>query len=190
MTFLCYSLIRSSHDHIERTYDIVTDLLVFDDRRVSLQRIIVGYLSKYKSQKFDLFPCAIDKKNKLKSKDEWAKKLDDLLYLRMNKIINEKGHAWWATSTKELVKVQLFFDSLKWDFVTIDNEVEYVLKKKNDILYFNWPDDTGFDTWMVDIAFDEKFQEVETDEEEGQDDEVQIIDTSILVLKDGEGEDH
>ena len=47
----------------------------------------------------------------------------------MNKIRNEKGHAWWATSTEELVKVQLLFDSLKRDFVTIDNEAEYVLKR-------------------------------------------------------------
>ena len=60
-----------------------------------------------------MFPHAIDRNNKLKRKDEWAKQLDDLFYLRMNKIMNEKGHAWWATSTEESVKVQLFFDSLK-----------------------------------------------------------------------------
>ena len=127
--FLCYSVIRSSNEQIEKTYDIVTDLPTFDERRIYLQKIVIGYLSKYKSEKFDLFPCAIDRKNKLKSKDEWAKQLDDLFYLRMNKIINEKGHSWWATSTEELVKVQLLFDSLKRDFVTIDNEAEYVLKK-------------------------------------------------------------
>ena len=36
VTFLCYSFIRSSHDQIERTYDIVTDFPDFDDRRVYL----------------------------------------------------------------------------------------------------------------------------------------------------------
>ena len=113
MTFLCYFVIRSLHDQIERTYDIVTDLLDFDNKTIHLQRIIVGYLNKYKSQKFDLFPHALDRNNNLKCKDEWAKGLDDLLYLRMNKIINETRYAWWETSIEELVKVQLFFDSLK-----------------------------------------------------------------------------
>ena len=99
MTFLCYFVIRSSDDQIEETYDIVNDLLEFDNKRVHLQRRIVDYLNKYKSQKFDLFSCALDRKNKLKNKDEWAKELDDLFCLRMNKIINEIGHAWWATTT-------------------------------------------------------------------------------------------
>ena len=84
----------STHDQIEKIYDIVTNLPNFDERRIYLQKIIIGYLSKYKSQKFDLFPCVIDRKNKLKIKDEWDKHLDDLFFLRMNKIINEKGHAW------------------------------------------------------------------------------------------------
>ena len=73
VTFLCYSVIMSSHDQIEKIYDIVIDFPDFDETRIYLQKIIIGYLSKYKSQKFDLFPRAIDKKNKLKSKDEWAK---------------------------------------------------------------------------------------------------------------------
>ena len=30
MTFLCYSIIRSSHDQIEKTYDIVNDLAEFE----------------------------------------------------------------------------------------------------------------------------------------------------------------
>jgi len=60
MTFLWYSIIRSSHDEIEKTYDIANDLPEFDDKRIHLQRIIVGYLNKYKSQKFDLFPHTLD----------------------------------------------------------------------------------------------------------------------------------
>lgn len=70
MTLLCYSVIRSSHDQIEITYDLAHDLIDFDDRRVELQRRIVGYLDKYKSHKFDLFPFPLDKKNKLKNKDD------------------------------------------------------------------------------------------------------------------------
>ena len=90
IAFLCYFVIRSSHDHIEKKIDVANDLLEFDDRRVGLQRKVVAYLSKYKNEKFDLFPHALDRKNKLKNKDEWAKELDDLFYLRMNKFINEK----------------------------------------------------------------------------------------------------
>ena len=36
VTFLCYSIIRSSHDQIERTYDIVNDLPDFDNKRIHL----------------------------------------------------------------------------------------------------------------------------------------------------------
>ena len=113
ITFLCYSVIRSSHDHIEKTFDVANDLSKFDEKRVGLPRKVVAQLSKYISEKFDLLPCALDKKNKLKNKDEWAKELDYMFCLRMNKVINKKVHAWWVTRTKELVKVQLFFDSLK-----------------------------------------------------------------------------
>ena len=70
VTFLYFLDIRSSDDQIEKTYDIVTDLSTFDERRIYLQKIVIGYLSKYKSQKFDLFPHAIDRKNNLKRKDE------------------------------------------------------------------------------------------------------------------------
>ena len=103
-----------------------------------------------------MFPHAIDRKNRLKSKDEWAKQLDDLFCLGINKIINEKGHTWWATSTEEIVKIQLFFESLKQDFVAIDNEAEYVLKKKRYVLHFSWPYDIVFDTWMENIVSNEK----------------------------------
>jgi len=88
----------------------------------------------------------------LKSKDEWDKELDDLLCLRMNKIINEIGNAWWATTIEEMVKAQIFFDSLKQELIDIDRKVEYVIKKQQDILHFDWPDDTLYDKWMVDIA--------------------------------------
>lgn len=94
----------------------------------------------------------------------------------MNKVINEKGHAQWATTTKEMVKVQLFFDSLKHDFVIIDKEAEYVIRKKHGILHFNWPDDTLFEEWMADISSSEQWEQAEIDDEV-QGVEVQVIDT-------------
>lgn len=51
ITFLCYSVTRSSYDHIERTYDIANDLSYFDNWRVSLQLKVVSYLRKYKNKK-------------------------------------------------------------------------------------------------------------------------------------------
>ena len=134
MTFLCVYVIMDSHDQIEKTFDIVSDLTDFDNKIIHLQRIIVGYLNKYKSQKFSLFPHALDKRDNLKSKDEWAKEIDDIFCLRMNKIVNETGHAWWVTTIEEMVKGQIFFDSLKQYFVAINNEAEYVQKRQRDIL--------------------------------------------------------
>lgn len=112
ITLLCYSIIGSSHGQIEINYDLSHDLIEFGDRRVELQRRIAIYLDKYKSHKFDLFPFALDKKIKLKNKDEWSKELDDLFFLRINQVINEIGHAWWVTMTEEILKAQIFFKSL------------------------------------------------------------------------------
>ena len=104
----------------------------------------------------------------------------------MNKVINEKGHAWWDTTTKELVKIQLLFDCLKQYFFSIDREVEYILRKQHDILQFNQLDDALFDKWMADIASNEQFEEAKMDENEVQEDEVQIIDTIAPDQRDEE----
>lgn len=113
ITLLCLSVINNSCDQIDKTFHIVSDLADFDSKRIHLHKVIIGYLDKYKSQKFNLFPHALDKKNSLKSKKEWAKKLDDLFCLRMNQVINETGHSQWATTIEEMVKAKIFFDSLK-----------------------------------------------------------------------------
>ena len=70
MTFLCYSVIRSSHDHIEKTFYVANNLSDFGDKRVAIQLKVVSYLRKYKNKKFYFFPHALDRKNKLKNKDE------------------------------------------------------------------------------------------------------------------------
>ena len=63
----------------------------------------------------------------------------------MNKVINEKGNAWWAATTEEVVKVQLFYDSLRKYFAKSDKIGEYVIRKQYEILNFNWLDDTLYD---------------------------------------------
>ena len=52
----------------------------------------------------------------------------------MNKVINEKRNAWWVATTEEVVKVHLFYDSLRIEFVEIDKIREYVINKQHDIL--------------------------------------------------------
>ena len=73
MALLCYYVIIASHDQIEKTFDIVYDLIDFNNKRIHLQRMIDGYLDDYKSQKFELFPHALDKDDTLKGKDACKK---------------------------------------------------------------------------------------------------------------------
>ena len=108
--------------------------------------------------------------------------------IRINKVVNEKGHAWWATTTEELVKVELFFDSLKQEFVDFENEADYILTKQNDILWISWPDDIQFNTWMADTPSDKQSEEDSSDHDMEQKDEVQVIDRSAPELKKGESE--
>ena len=87
---------------------------------------------------------------------------------------------------EELVKVQLFFDSLKKNFIVIDKEGEYVTKKQQNILQFDWPDDTLFDKWMVDITSNKQLGEAEIDDDEVHEDELQVIDTLALDQREEE----
>lgn len=137
VTLLCFLVINLSCEQIERTFDLTNDLFDFDNKRIALQMRIIKYIAKYKSRSFELFPHALDKKDKLKDKEEWAKELDDLLCLRMNRVTNEKGNLWWENTNEEVVKVQIFYDFLREEFIEIDKLEEYVMKKKNEILNFN-----------------------------------------------------
>lgn len=66
----------------------------------------------------------------MKDKEEWAKELDDLICIRSNKVINEKDHIWFAKKTKEIVNVQISFDSFKNKFDEIEKFGEEILKKQ------------------------------------------------------------
>lgn len=179
VTLLCFSVITLSCDKIEKTFDLTKDLSNFDTKRIALQKRIINYISKYIGINFDLFPHALKKIDKLKDKEEWAKELDDLLCLRFNMVINEKGHAWLEKITEEVVKVKVLFDSFKEDFVEINKLGEYVLKKQDGILNFSWLDDTLFNKWMEDLVHSKQLVFSETDEDEVDQDELQIIHTSI-----------
>ena len=170
---------------IKRLYDMVNDLSDFDRRKVALQLKIVSLLSKYKSKKFDLFPRALDRKNQLKNKDEWGKELNDLFGTRINKVVGEKGHELWATTAEELVKVQLFFDSLRQEFVSFEEEANFILAKQEDILRTSWPDDIQFNTWMADAPPDRLSEEDNSNDNMEHESEVQVTNLSVPAQDEG-----
>lgn len=102
VTLFCVLVISLSYEWIEKTSDMTNDLSHFDEKRVVVQKRIMIYLSKYLSEKFELFPHALKKIDKLKEKEEWGKELDDLLCHRINGVISEKGHLLWVMKNDEV----------------------------------------------------------------------------------------
>lgn len=102
----------------------------------------------------------------------------------MNRVINEKGNAWWENTTEEVVKVQIFYDSLRKYFIEIYKLGEYVIKKHHEILNFNWPNDTLFKKWMEYFVHANQLELDETNDDEMEQDELQIIGTSVKVEED------
>ena len=85
--------------------------------------------------------------DKVKEKEEWGKESDYLLYHRMNEVINQERYVLWVMTNEEYVKVQLFYNAIKKEFVEIDKIGGFVIKKQREILNFDWPDDTVFNKW-------------------------------------------
>ena len=56
ITLLCTSIIDSSHEQIERIFDLTNDLSNFKNKKEALQRRISICFSKYLGERFDLFP--------------------------------------------------------------------------------------------------------------------------------------
>ena len=104
-------------------------------------------LSKYIEENSNLFHIALKEIDKIKEKEEWGKELDDMLCHRINKVINEKGHVLWAMINEEFVRVQLFNNTVRKEIVEIDKLRGFVIKKKHEILNFDWPDDIVFNKW-------------------------------------------
>ena len=64
VSLLYFLVISLSCEQIEKTFDLTNDLSEFDNKRISLQRRIINYINKYKSRNFELFPHALNKKDK------------------------------------------------------------------------------------------------------------------------------
>ena len=60
------------------------------------------------------------------------------IQIRMNHVINEEcNNIWFARTTKEIVRVQVFFDSFKSDFKDLRTMTKGILKREKDILNFD-----------------------------------------------------
>lgn len=73
VTLLCVSVISMSCEQIEKAFDMTNDLSDFDNERVVVEKRIIIYFSKQLAKKFEPFPHAVIKIDKLKDKEEWAK---------------------------------------------------------------------------------------------------------------------
>ena len=72
------------------------------------------------------------------------------IQMRMNHVVNEDyNNILFAMTTKEIVKVQVFFDSFKNGFKDLRTMARGVLKREKDILNFDWPNERTHDQWKT-----------------------------------------
>ena len=75
------------------------------------------------------------------------------IQMRMNHVINEEcNNIWFARTTEEIVRVQIFFDSFKSEFEDLKTMTRVVLKREKDILNFDWPDERTYDQWKTNYS--------------------------------------
>ena len=100
-------------------------------------------------------------------KKRWMDELKVNVDIRMNLVVNEEQtNMWFARTTQEIVKVQLFFDSFKEEFKTLRTLARAINKKESTILNFDWLDERTYDQWKTkhSMAF-ERIQMVDEDKE-------------------------
>lgn len=73
VTAMCIFVIQLPCHQIENIFDLLNKLEGFDDKRDLFQRRITICFSKYIAEKFDLFPSALKKVDRIKEKEEWKK---------------------------------------------------------------------------------------------------------------------
>ena len=68
----------------------------------------------------------------------WTDELKVNIDSRMNIVINnDQTNLWFARTTEEIVKIGLFFDSFKEEFLNLRVLARNVMKKENSILHFD-----------------------------------------------------
>ena len=181
ITLMYMSIIILTCHRVEKVFDLLNKLQDFDDKQDSFLRRLTICFSKYLTEKFDLFPCALKSIHRIKEKEESKKELDDIFYGRLNKIINEKGYLLWAIKNEEMAKAQIFYNDIRKDLVDLEAMENSLIAVHREVLNFDWPDDTIFGEWKDKIMHLEQL--VGGDEEE---DSTKIIVTLIADEKDKE----
>lgn len=181
ITSMCISVIQLPCHQIEKIFYFLNRLEDFDSKWVYIQKRITICLSKYIAERFDLFPSALEKVDRIKEKEEWEKELDEILCQRMNNVINEKGHILWAMNNEELVKVQLFYKSIRKDLIEIEAVGNSIIKVQREILNFDWPDDTTFNEWKEKILSIEQMAK-----DDGVEEDVELTVTLIVHDEDND----
>lgn len=169
ITTMCIFVIQLSCHQIEKIFDLLNKLQGFDDKQDSFQKRLTICFSMYIVENFDLFPCALKIIDKLKEKEEWKRELDEIFCERLNKVINETGHLLWAMTNEELVKVQLFYTTIRNDLVNIEAVAYSLITIQREVLNFDWLDDTAYNEWKDKFMSIEQMvegDEAEDDEEE------------------------
>lgn len=115
-------------------------------------------------EKFVLFPSALKDIDRIKEKENWKNELDEIMCQRMNDIVNEKGYILWALTTKELIEVQKFYKAINKDLVHIELMGNSVIELQREVLIFDWPDDSIYNTWKEEFVSSEQ---IAGEEEEG-----------------------
>ena len=163
ITNMCISVIQPTCHQVDKIFELLNKMQGFDDKQNLFHRRLKFYLSKYFTEKFSLFPCALKNVDEIKSKDEWKRDLDNILCERLNKVVSETGHLLWAMTNEELAKVQIFYATIKKDLVDLEAVANSLITVHREILSCDWPDDTVYNEWKNNL---DSIEQMSEDEEE------------------------
>ena len=147
ITIICISTVQMPYHQVEKIFDLLNKLENFDDKRDSLQKSLTLYFSRYIAEKFTFFPCALESVDRIKEKEKWKRELDELFNKRILNIMSETRHQFWAKTNEELVKIQLFYTTVRKEFDDLEESANSLIKIQREALSFDWPDDDAFNKW-------------------------------------------
>lgn len=79
------------------------------------------------------------------------------------------GHLLWEMTNEELVKVKLFYNVTKKDFVDLEANANSLVTMQREVLNFEWLEDTTYNKWKEDFMSTKQTEgddEVEDDDKE------------------------
>ena len=92
----------------------------------------------------------------MKNRNNWEKELHTNLNMRMNLIVNdeENNNIHFSTTTKEIFRVQIFFDSFMDKFKELKRIARNILRREKGILNFDWPDEPTYAQQKLDYSME------------------------------------